>query len=55
MTIALQFVAALLLLGAVVAVARLLSGGIEDALGEKPLRDRVRDGAEDPVSRGRSG
>ena len=54
MTIALQFVAALLLIGAVIAVARLLSGGIEEALGEKPLRDRARDATEDPISRGRS-
>ena len=43
MEIALQLVAAVLLLGGVLAVGGLMSGGIEDALGEKPLRDRVHE------------
>ena len=37
---ALQLVSAILLLGGVVWVGDALAGGIEGALGEKPLRDR---------------
>jgi len=36
----LQLVFAILLLGAVVWVGDAIAGGIEGALGEKPLRDR---------------
>ena len=36
----LQLVLAILLLGAVVWVGDAIAGGIEGALGEKPLRDR---------------
>jgi hypothetical protein len=36
----LQLVLAILLLGAVVWIGDAISGGIEGALGEKPLRDR---------------
>lgn len=43
MLLALQFVGALALVGAVVALGGLVSGGIEDALGEKPLRDRAQE------------
>jgi hypothetical protein len=35
-----QLVIAILLLGAVVWVGDAIAGGIESALGEKPLRDR---------------
>jgi hypothetical protein len=37
---ALQLVLAILLLGVVVWVGDAIAGGIESALGEKPLRDR---------------
>ena len=36
----LQLVLAILLLGAVVWIGDAIAGGIEGALGEKPLRDR---------------
>jgi hypothetical protein len=36
----LELVLAILLLGAVVWVGDVVAGGIESALGEKPLRDR---------------
>ena len=36
----LQLVLAILLLGAVVWIGDVVAGGIEGALGEKPLRDR---------------
>ena len=42
MAIALQLVAALVLIYSVVVIGGLVGGGIEDALGEKPLRDRER-------------
>ena len=41
MAIALQLVAALVLVYLVVVIGGLVGGGIEDALGEKPLRDRA--------------
>ena len=40
MITALQLVLAILLLGAVIWIGDALAGGIEAALGEKPLRDR---------------
>ena len=40
MIIALQLVLAIILLGAVVWIGDAIAGGIEGALGEKPLRDR---------------
>ena len=36
----LQLVLAILLLGAVIWIGDMVSGGIDDALGEKPMRDR---------------
>lgn len=41
---ALQLVAAILLVGAAIWAGDLVAGGIESALGEKPIRDRARDG-----------
>jgi hypothetical protein len=43
MELGLQFVAALLLIAAVIGIGGLVGGGIEDALGEKPLRDRANE------------
>lgn len=40
MTTALMFALAVLLLGAIIWVGDAIAGGIESALGEKPLRDR---------------
>ncbi len=40
MTTALSFALAVILLGAVIWVGDAIAGGIESALGEKPLRDR---------------
>ena len=40
MTIALMFALAVILLGAIIWVGDAVAGGIESALGEKPLRDR---------------
>ncbi|MES2326128.1 MAG: hypothetical protein V4499_02195 [Pseudomonadota bacterium] len=40
MTTALMFALALLLLGAIIWIGDAIAGGIESALGEKPLRDR---------------
>ena len=40
MTDALLFALAILLLGAVIWLGDAVAGGIENALGEKPLRDR---------------
>ena len=40
MITALQFVLAIGLLGGVVWIGAALVGGVEEALGEKPLRDR---------------
>ena len=40
MTTALLLALALLLLGAVIWIGDTIAGGIESALGEKPLRDR---------------
>ena len=40
MTTALSFALAVLLLGAVIWLGDAIAGGIESALGEKPLRDR---------------
>ena len=40
MTTALMFALALLLLGAIIWIGDAVAGGIESALGEKPLRDR---------------
>ena len=40
MTTALLFALAVLLLGAVIWLGDTIAGGIESALGEKPLRDR---------------
>ena len=40
MTTALMFALAVLLLGAIIWVGDAVAGGIESALGEKPLRDR---------------
>ena len=40
MTTALLFALAVLLLGAVIWIGDAIAGGIESALGEKPLRDR---------------
>jgi hypothetical protein len=37
---ALQFALAIILVGAVVWIGDLVAGGIEGALGEKPMRDR---------------
>jgi hypothetical protein len=39
-TTALMFALALILLGAIIWVGDAVAGGIESALGEKPLRDR---------------
>jgi hypothetical protein len=39
-TTALMFALALLLLGAIIWIGDAIAGGIESALGEKPLRDR---------------
>jgi hypothetical protein len=39
-TTALMFALALLLLGAIIWIGDTIAGGIESALGEKPLRDR---------------
>jgi hypothetical protein len=38
--IALQFALAIILVGAVVWIGDIVAGGIEGALGEKPMRDR---------------
>ncbi|HEX3676406.1 MAG TPA: hypothetical protein VHU79_03295 [Sphingomicrobium sp.] len=40
MIIGLQLVLAIVLLGAVIWVGDAVAGGIESALGEKPMRDR---------------
>ena len=40
MTTALMFSLAVLLLGAIIWIGDAVAGGIESALGEKPLRDR---------------
>ena len=40
MTPALMFARAVILLGAIIWVGDAVTGGIESALGEKPLRDR---------------
>lgn len=40
MTTALWFALALLLLGVIIWIGDTVAGGIESALGEKPLRDR---------------
>ena len=40
MTTALMFALAVLLLGAIIWIGDAVAGGIEGALGEKPLRDR---------------
>ena len=40
MTTALLFALAVLLLGAIIWIGDSIAGGIESALGEKPLRDR---------------
>ncbi len=40
MTTALLFALALLLLGAIIWIGDAVAGGVESALGEKPLRDR---------------
>jgi hypothetical protein len=40
MTTALMFALAVILLGAIIWVGDAVAGGIESALGEKPLRDR---------------
>ena len=40
MTTALLFALAVLLLGAIIWIGDAVAGGIESALGEKPLRDR---------------
>lgn len=40
MATALQLVLAIILLGAVVWLGDMVAGGIEGALGEKPMRDR---------------
>ncbi len=40
MATALQLVLAIILLGALVWLGDLVAGGIEGALGEKPMRDR---------------
>ena len=40
MTEALLFALAIILLGAVIWLGDMIAGGIESALGEKPLRDR---------------
>ena len=40
MTTALMFALAVLLLGAIIWIGDTIAGGIESALGEKPLRDR---------------
>ncbi|MEO8455744.1 MAG: hypothetical protein ABI454_11340 [Sphingomicrobium sp.] len=37
---ALQFALAIILVGAVIWVGDAIAGGIEDALGEKPIRER---------------
>jgi len=39
-TTALMFALAVILLGAIIWVGDAIAGGIESALGEKPLRDR---------------
>jgi len=39
-TTALMFALAVLLLGAIIWIGDAVAGGIESALGEKPLRDR---------------
>jgi hypothetical protein len=39
-TTALMFALAVLLLGAIIWIGDAIAGGIESALGEKPLRDR---------------
>jgi len=39
-TSALQFALAILLVGAIIWIGDAIAGGIEGALGEKPLRDR---------------
>ena len=40
MTTALLFALAVILLGAIIWIGDAIAGGIESALGEKPLRDR---------------
>ena len=40
MTTALMFALAVLLLGVIIWIGDAVAGGIESALGEKPLRDR---------------
>ena len=40
MTTGLQLVLAVLLLGGVIWIGDMVAGGIDDALGEKPMRDR---------------
>ena len=37
---ALQFALAIILVGAVIWIGDAIAGGIEEALGEKPIRDR---------------
>lgn len=39
-TTALMFAVAVILLGAIIWIGDAIAGGIESALGEKPLRDR---------------
>ena len=40
MIAALQFALAIILVGVVIWIGDAIAGGIEDALGEKPIRDR---------------
>ena len=44
---ALQLVGAILLVGAAIWAGDLVAGGIESALGEKPMRDRAQRGSRD--------
>jgi hypothetical protein len=44
---ALQLVGAILLIGVAVLAGDLIAGGVEGALGEKPIRQRVRPDARD--------
>jgi outer membrane murein-binding lipoprotein Lpp len=39
---ALQLVGAILLIGAAIWAGDLIAGGVENALGEKPIRDRAQ-------------
>ena len=43
MLLALQFAAAVFAVGIALKIGDFVSAGIEDALGDKPLRDRGRD------------